>query len=212
MSVVRAPDSCRVLLLCFLTNRLQNRRLLIKSITITVAAFLVAGAIVLAARPEFRGTRAGFADENYLKSGDCRSCHGDHYDSWARTYHSRMTREPLAENVQGDFTRNNHFDYLGVKATMEKRTDGFFMVLNLLGAALCGQRFHLAPPRAAQIALRLGAAIMPLGFLLAGIWHYESDPGLAIWLVPPSGLLLVFGAVTFALAARRGTRDAASGV
>ena len=86
-------------------------------------------------------------------------------------------------------------------------THGTFLGLVLLAAALCRQRFQLAPPRAAWIALCLGAAVMPFGFLLAGIWHYESDPGLAIWLVPPSGLLLVFGAVTFALAARGRNRE-----
>jgi hypothetical protein len=48
---------------------------------------------------------------------------------------------------------------------------------------------------------------MPLGFLLAGVWHYESDPGLAIWLVPPSALLLVFGAIAFAFASRSKYRE-----
>lgn len=86
-------------------------------------------------------------------------------------------------------------------------THGTFLGLVLLAEALCGQRFQLAPRRAAWIALSLGAAVMPLGFLLAGIWHYESDPGLGIWLVPPSALLLVLGAVAFALAACGRNRD-----
>lgn len=131
--------------------------MLSKSIIITFGAFLVVSAIVLAARPTYKGTRVGFPDADYLKSQDCRSCHADHSASWARTYHSRMTQEAAAANVQGDFTHNNSFDYLGV----------------------------------------------PIGFLLGGIWHYESDPGLGIWLVPPAALLLIFGVVAFALAARR---------
>lgn len=73
----------------------------------------------------------------------------------------------------------------------------------LLAVALSVERFNLSPPRAAITALRIGAASMPLGFLLAGIWHYESDPGLAIWLVPPSALALIFGVVVMALTSRR---------
>lgn len=104
--------------------------LLTKPIVITVGAFLVVAVIVLAARPAYLGTRAGFADANYLKSRDCRTCHEDHFASWARTYHRRMTQEASPENVQGDFTHHNTLEYLGVKAKMEKRDDGFFMTLN----------------------------------------------------------------------------------
>jgi predicted CXXCH cytochrome family protein len=110
---------------------LGNKTLLTKSLALTGVALLLVVTIVLAARPAYWGTRAGFVDENYLKSRDCRSCHSDHYASWARTYHSRMTREATPANVQGDFTRDNSFEYLGVKARMEKRADGFFMILNL---------------------------------------------------------------------------------
>jgi hypothetical protein len=81
-------------------------------------------------------------------------------------------------------------------------THGTFLGLVLIAAALCGPRFALQPPRAARIALHAGALVMPLGFLLAGLWHYESDPGMAIWLVPPAGLAVIFGAITCALASR----------
>jgi hypothetical protein len=86
-------------------------------------------------------------------------------------------------------------------------THGTFLGLVLIGAALCGRQFNLFPPPAARIALRIGAVLMPLGFLLAGVWHYESDPGFAIWLVPPSALLLVFSAIAFALASRSHSRE-----
>jgi len=76
----------------------------------------------------------------------------------------------------------------------------------LIAAALCGEHFNLSLPRAARIAIRLGAVLMPVGFLLAGIWHYEGDPGLAIWIVPPAALLIVFGAVAFAFAGRANYR------
>jgi hypothetical protein len=77
---------------------------------------------------------------------------------------------------------------------------GTVLGLGLIVAALSGERFKLQPIRAARVAFRLGAVLMPLGFLFAGIWHYESDPGLAIWLVPAGALLLIFGVVSFALA------------
>ena len=72
----------------------------------------------------------------------------------------------------------------------------------LIAAALTGTR--RAPPRIARSALRLGAVMMPLGFLLAGIWHPEGDPGMAIWLVPPGALLMIFGVIAVALSIGKG--------
>ena len=97
-----------------------QKDLLTKSLILTFAGLLVAAGVVLSGRPAYRSVRSGYADENYLKSGECRSCHADHYASWARTYHSRMTQEARSTNVQGDFMRDNTFEYLGVKARMEK--------------------------------------------------------------------------------------------
>jgi len=105
----------------------ENKHLLAKSIIITSGAVLLVAAIVLYARPTYLGIRAGRADENYLKSTDCRSCHEDHYASWGRTFHSRMTQEALPATVQGDFVHQNKYEYLGVKAAMEKRDGRFFM-------------------------------------------------------------------------------------
>ena len=81
-------------------------------------------------------------------------------------------------------------------------THGTFLGLLLVAAAVVIQRLDISPPRAARAAIRLGAGIMPLGFLIAGVWHSEADPGLAIWLVPPAALLMIFGAVALALASR----------
>ncbi|HXG93537.1 MAG TPA: hypothetical protein VNN73_14405 [Blastocatellia bacterium] len=78
-------------------------------------------------------------------------------------------------------------------------THGTLLGVVLVAAALCGQR-GAAPARSAVIALQLGAILLPLGFLLAGIWHTEGDPGLAIWLVPPAALMVIFGAIFMALA------------
>jgi hypothetical protein len=80
---------------------------------------------------------------------------------------------------------------------------GGVLSLVLLAAAL-GLGFGVTePPRKALLALRIGVVVMPVSFLLAGIWHYSNDPGLAIWLVAPAALLVVFGIVGLALAIRR---------
>ncbi|MCM3871572.1 MAG: cytochrome c3 family protein [Pyrinomonadaceae bacterium] len=101
--------------------------MLAKSIIITSGALLLVAGIILYARPSYQGIRAGYADENYIKSADCRSCHADHFASWSRTFHSRMTQEARVSTVQGDFLHQNRYEYLDVKATMEKRDDRFFI-------------------------------------------------------------------------------------
>jgi predicted CXXCH cytochrome family protein len=80
-------------------------------------------------RPSYKGTRAGRADEDYLGSKTCVTCHTDHYASWARTYHSRMTQEARADSAQGDFERDNTFEYLGIRARMEKLNGALSMTL-----------------------------------------------------------------------------------
>src|SRR4029453_14876632 len=79
---------------------------------------------------------------------------------------------------------------------------GTLLGLVLVAAFLTSRRLTNPIPRLAGFALQLGAVIMPLGFLLAGVWHTETDPGLAIWLVPPGALLVIFAVVSLALATR----------
>lgn len=102
----------------------------IKSLLLTLAAACVVAITVLAMRPAFVGVRGGQADENYLQSKDCLACHTDHFASWAKTYHSRMTQEATGDSVQGDFETHNTLEYLGVKARMEKREGKFSMTFN----------------------------------------------------------------------------------
>ncbi len=83
---------------------------------------------------------------------------------------------------------------------------GTLLGVMLVAAALTAQRFA-APPQMAQWALRIGAVMMPVGFLLAGIWHPEGDPGLAIWLVPPGALLVIFGVIALALSLKANRQD-----
>jgi hypothetical protein len=82
-------------------------------------------------------------------------------------------------------------------------THGTLLGIVLVVAALCGRRGAAVPPRPARAALRAGSLVMPMGFLLAGVWHPEGDPGLAIWLVPPGALLVIFGAIVMALASAK---------
>src|ERR1044071_5251044 len=57
-------------------------------------------------------------------------------------------------------------------------THGTLLGVLLVVAALVLARGAIVPAIAAT-ALRVGAVLMPVGFFVAGIWHTESDPGLA---------------------------------
>ena len=76
---------------------------------------------------------------------------------------------------------------------------GTLLSLMLLGAVFSLNRLTDAPVFGIW-ALRSGAVALPLGFLLGGVWHFKGEPGLGVWLVPPSALLVIFGAITMALA------------
>jgi hypothetical protein len=82
-------------------------------------------------------------------------------------------------------------------------THGAFLGLVVIVYALSAGRLGDKVPASARRALRIGAVAMPLGFFLAGVWHPEGDPGPAIWLVPPAGLLLIYGVISAALAHAR---------
>src|SRR5262245_32496324 len=102
---------------------------ILKSAVITLLAAFAIAAMVWAAEPKYIGIRRGRADENYLDSQKCQVCHPAHFQSWARTYHSRMTAEASAKSVLGDFDRENSYEYLEVKARMEKRDGRYTMAL-----------------------------------------------------------------------------------
>ena len=79
---------------------------------------------------------------------------------------------------------------------------GTLLGLLVVVAGLVTQSLQMSAPRYSRLALQIGAAVMPFGFLISGIWHYESDPGLGIWLVPPAALLVIFGIISMALSSR----------
>jgi predicted CXXCH cytochrome family protein len=105
----------------------MNRILVIKSMVLTVIVATAVAIAVFAFRPQFAGVRRGKADENYIRSTDCLTCHEDHFASWRKTHHSRMTQEARPETIQGDFERNNTLEFQGVTARMEKRGPDYFM-------------------------------------------------------------------------------------
>ncbi|MEP7339949.1 MAG: hypothetical protein ABI977_19580 [Acidobacteriota bacterium] len=92
-------------------------------------------------------------------------------------------------------------------------THGTLLSAVLILAALTGARFGgpFGSARLAQVCLRIGSVMMPLGFLLAGVWHPEGDPGLAIWIVPPGALLMIFGVVAMALSLKGSRQDSQDG-
>jgi hypothetical protein len=46
----------------------------------------------------------------------------------------------------------------------------------------------------ASRALITGSMLLPVGFLLGGLFHYEGDPGIGIFLAPVGAVALVFTA------------------
>jgi predicted CXXCH cytochrome family protein len=105
----------------------MNRILLTKSIALTLFVAFAVALTVLAFRPQFTGIRKGKADENYIRSENCLACHENHFASWRKTHHSRMTQDARPGSVQGDFENSNTLEYLGVKTRMEKRGAQFFL-------------------------------------------------------------------------------------
>jgi len=103
--------------------------LILKSTILTVAAACVIFVTVSSMRPQYEGVRAGKADENYIESDKCVSCHPAHHASWARTFHRTMTQPAKPEAIKGDFERQNTYEYIGVKARMERRGDTYSMSL-----------------------------------------------------------------------------------
>lgn len=77
-------------------------------------------------------------------------------------------------------------------------------------AATLHARPELADGRAARVASRCliaAGVLLPLGFMLGGVWTFGGDPGLGVLLVPPGGVLLLLAAVVMARALAREAED-----
>ena len=80
---------------------------------------------------------------------------------------------------------------------------GTLLSLVLITAAVCAKLELLLIGRVASLCLRLAAVLLPFGFLLGGIWHFNDDPGLGITLVPLGATLLLAVAIYLAWTAPR---------
>lgn len=79
---------------------------------------------------------------------------------------------------------------------------GALLSILLLVVWLYLQGKHISPPNAALRSLQAGAILMPVGFLLGGAWHYESDPNALVFLAPLGGVMIIFGVIAIAISAR----------
>jgi hypothetical protein len=73
-------------------------------------------------------------------------------------------------------------------------------------AATLHARPELEDGRAGRVASRCliaAGVLLPLGFMLGGVWTFGGDPGLGVLLVPPGGVLLLLAAVVMARALAR---------
>lgn len=62
----------------------------------------------------------------YTGSGECRACHADRHESWARTYHRTMTQRALPGAVLGDFD-DASYEYRGVTSRFTREGDRHFI-------------------------------------------------------------------------------------
>jgi hypothetical protein len=71
---------------------------------------------------------------------------------------------------------------------------GTLLALVNIAAGLTARGLNRPLPNAAAASLVWGAALLPAGFLLGGVWIHDGDPGLGVALAPVGGLLLLYGA------------------
>lgn len=80
---------------------------------------------------------------------------------------------------------------------------GTVLSVVLLVAVAFVERSLASPPTVALRLLQLGTLIMPLGFLIGGIWHTETDPNFAVFLSPAGGLMIIFAVISIAFTVRK---------
>ncbi len=79
---------------------------------------------------------------------------------------------------------------------------GTLLNLVLLAAAICARLELVRIESGVAILLRIAIISIPVGFLLAGVWHFKNDPGIGILLVPVGGVLLLWSCIQLALSTR----------
>ena len=76
---------------------------------------------------------------------------------------------------------------------------GTLLNLVLLGAAICARLDLIRLGRMASLGLCSAAVLLPVGFLVAGLWHFKDEPGTGILLVPVGAVLLLATAIYISL-------------
>src|SRR4029077_19100636 len=72
---------------------------------------------------------------------------------------------------------------------------GTLLNLVLISAAICARLELIQLSRIAALELRLAVVLLPVGFLLAGAWHFKDDPGVGVAGVPLGAVLLLVAAL-----------------
>jgi hypothetical protein len=80
---------------------------------------------------------------------------------------------------------------------------GTLLNLVLIAAAICARLDLIRPSQVSSISLRCAVVLLPVGFLLGGVWHYRDDPGLGIFLVPIGAMLLLSAVFSLGLSVVR---------
>ena len=72
---------------------------------------------------------------------------------------------------------------------------GLLSLIHIAFATSCAELSD-ASAKLASTCLRVAIALLPLGFVLGGVWFHAGDPGLGVLLVPVGGLALLVGVWT----------------
>src|SRR4029078_3651406 len=68
---------------------------------------------------------------------------------------------------------------------------GTLLNLVLIAAAICARLDLIGIGRVTSLGLRAAVVLLPVGFLLAGLWHFKDDPGTAILIVSLRAVVLL---------------------
>jgi len=75
------------------------------------------------------GPRSNMDLADYIGPEACQQCHQKNYEQWSVHPHKRMNAIADEENVLGDFSGDQHIDYLSGRATFYRRDGGYRMKL-----------------------------------------------------------------------------------
>ena len=96
------------------------------------------------------------------------------------TLHGFKAVTYLMDPVRKEFWSLAHFHGIGLA------------LLNLVFSSWSGKTGLGVRNRSVSLSLMVGSVFLPLGFFLAGIAHYGSDPGLGIFLAPVGAALILY--------------------